>query len=143
MRKRFEFQCTISQSNKTNNFAVPYRYISSISQSTQASSYLDSEPAILNDKVSSLNNAFSKSEEENQIDKFIASKLLAFDFSSCLNDNTLSLIDTQTVIKNTKNNSTLSLINELNFISLESSLRDSEVYAESKLSHEFDSESDS
>ena len=78
MRKRFEFQCTISQSNKTNNFAVPYRHISSFSQSTQASSYVDSEPAISNDKVLSAN-TFSKSEEENQIDKFIASKLLAFE----------------------------------------------------------------
>ena len=143
MRKGFEYHFTISQSTKTNNFAVPCRHISSISQTTtQASSYVDSEPAISNDKVLSAN-TFSKSEEENQIDKFIASKLLAFDFSSCINDNTLSLIETQPVNKNTKNNSTLSLINEFNFISLESSLRGSEVYAESKLSREFDSESDS
>ena len=140
MKKGFEYQFTVSTSTKRKNFAVAYRQNSTIGQSTQTSSHLDS--GSLANYQSFFVGAFSKSTEEIQIDEFITSKLSAFDLPVCFTDTTLSLLDKPNNKNITKNSTTLSLIDEDEMISVETEQNHSEFYEESKLSKEFDSESD-
>ena len=107
MKKGFEYQFTVSTSTKRKNFAVAYRQNSTIGQSTQTSSHLDS--GSLANYQSFFVGAFSKSTEENQIDEFITSKLSAFDLPVCFTDTTLSLLDKPNNKNITKNSSSLSL----------------------------------
>ena len=140
MKKGFEYQFTISTSNKRKNFAVPYRQTSTFSQSTQTSSYLGSGP--ISNYKSLLVNAFSKSIEEYQLDEFLSSKVSAFDLPIAFTETSLSLLDKPLNKNLMKGSTTLSLIDEVELMSVETNQNGSEFYEESKLSKGFDSESD-
>ena len=140
MKKGLEYQFTISTSNKRKNFAVPYRQTSTFSQSTQTSSYLGSGP--ISNYKSLLVNAFSKSIEEYQLDEFLSSKVSAFDLPIAFTETSLSLLDKPLNKNLMKGSTTLSLIDEVELMSVETNQNGSEFYEESKLSKGFDSESD-
>ena len=140
MKKGCEYQFTISTSNKRKNFAVPYRQTSTFSQSTQTSSYLGSGP--ISNYKSLLVNAFSKSIEEYQLDEFLSSKVSAFDLPIAFTETSLSLLDKPLNKNLMKGSTTLSLIDEVELMSVETNQNGSEFYEESKLSKGFDSESD-
>ena len=134
MKKGFEYQFTISTSNKRKNFAVPYRQTSTFSQSVESG-------PISNYKLL-LANTFTKSTEEDQFNDFITSKRSAFDIPICFTETTLSLLDKPLSKRLMKTSTTLSLIDEVDFISAKTIQSNSEFYEESKLSKGFDSESD-
>lgn len=143
MKKRAEYHFTISTSNKTKNFSVPYRQISNMSQSTHTSSHMDS--GIGTNYEMSSGNSFIKSSEEDQFRDFITSKRIAFDLPIFVNNDCNSnFLDksyvNQQVIQDST--STLGLICETDSIIVETNREDSEFYEESKLSEGFNSSRD-